>query len=146
PIKRATSVEQSLELNATNGPTGNTAEDKLMFGATIGFSDHLSATLANRYISKRYTSALNRVASVPSYFVTDLTLRWQDVLPGGDISIQATNLFDKTYFHPGVNGGNAGVTPGAFDADGVFSGSSGFLNSLLPQAGRQITMRFDFGF
>jgi outer membrane receptor for ferrienterochelin and colicins len=146
PITRAESIEQSFELNTANGPTGNTAEDKLMFGATIGFTDHLSTTVANRYISKRHTSALNGVASVPSYFVTDLTLRWQDVLPGGDISIQATNLFDKTYFHPGVNDGNAGVSPGSFDTDGIFSGSSGFLNSLLPQAGRQLTLRLDFRF
>ena len=42
--------------------------------------------------------------------------------------------------------GDRGATPGSFDAQGLWHGSQGFFNSLLPQPGRAVVVsaRLDF--
>jgi hypothetical protein len=57
---------------------------------------------------------------------------------GLGFTLVVNNLTGKGYFHPGVREANAGLTPGYFDSEGVWQGSQGFFNSLLPQPGRTI--------
>ncbi|MFT4926962.1 MAG: outer membrane receptor for ferrienterochelin and colicins [Phenylobacterium sp.] len=145
-VRRADTLAQSIEQNHSTGPDGNIARNKVMFGVELRFSDAFSTTLANRYISKRYTNALNPISSISGYLVSDLNLRWPQLLAGMDLNLQITNVFDKVYFHPGINTGNAGNQPGHFNADDVWVGSDGFFNSLLPQAGRGIFIGLDVHF
>ncbi len=146
PVRRAATLTQSLEQNRSTGPSGDVAQDKLMLGVELAFSNAFSTTLANRYISSRHTSALNPIARIPGYFVSDIHLRWPKWFKQVDLSVKITNLFDKRYFHPGVNNGDSGDQPGFFNADDVWIGSSGFFNSLLPQPGREIFVGIEVRF
>ncbi|MCP4219423.1 MAG: TonB-dependent receptor, partial [bacterium] len=52
------------------------------------------------------------------------------------VSLKVDNIFDSEYYHPGIRSANAGDEPGYIDAGGVWQGSNGWYNSLLPQPGR----------
>lgn len=145
-VPRADSIAESFLSNPTKGPTGDIARNKLMLGAELRFSDDFGVTLNQRYISRRYTLAVNPIKEVPSYFVSDLNFQWSNVWQGADLSLKINNLMDKRYFHPGVNSADAGDQPGFFDEDGNWNGSEGFFSSLLPQAGREIFLRLDIRF
>jgi outer membrane receptor for ferrienterochelin and colicins len=146
PIERADTIEQSFQQNSTNGPTGEIAANKLLFGLDWQISDNWQLGFTHRYFSKRYTSALNPVAEIPSYQTSDLNLRWLNVLNTFDLSLTVTNLSNKQYFHTGVNDANAGITAGEFDQNGNWNGSLGFFNSMLPQPGRELSLSIQYGF
>lgn len=125
------------------GPIGDLAMNKVHFGVTSSGA-RWTATLRGRWIDARDTVDTNPVDRVPSFATLDALLRFDDVLARGvSISVQATNLLDKTYFEPGVRDANAGTTPGYFDAQGRWVGSQGYFNSLLPQPGRQVLIAIE---
>ncbi len=127
------------------GFIGDLAKDELWLGATADVTPKITTTLRSRYVSSRKTVDSNPIDSVPSYFTADFTGRIHDVLaPGLGLSLNVLNLFDKHYYQPGVRDANSGDTPGFFDAKGVWHGSGGFYNSLLPQPGRAVMVTLDF--
>ncbi len=50
-------------------------------------------------------------------------------------------FFYLPYYHPGIRDANAGIIPGYFDANDNWYGSSGWMNSQLPQPGRAIYLQ-----
>ena len=122
------------------GPVGDLAMNKIHFGVTSS-GKRWTGTLRGRWIDSRDTVDTNPVDRVASFATVDALLRIDEVLAKGvSISLKATNLSDKVYFHPGVRDANAGITPGMFDPRGRWIGSAGYFNSLLVQPGRQVLL------
>jgi len=75
----------------------------------------------------------------------DLTVQWRDaLLEGTHLTLSVLNLGDHRYTHPGLREAAAGTTPGSFDAQGRWNGSSDFYSSLLPQQGRSLNVTLDW--
>jgi outer membrane cobalamin receptor len=121
------------------GEIGDLAGNKLHAGLTATLSKTISGTLRARYIGHTDTVETNPVNSIGGYAVVDAFVRFKlrnDV----ETSISIDNLFNRTYFHPGIRDANAGVTPGFFDGNGVWHGSAGYYSSLLPQPRRTLSV------
>ena len=130
---------------------GDVSRLKLWAGAELGIDEDLSVTVLGRYYSSRPTVSSNPIEKIDAYATMDLSLSYRDVwLEGLHLGVRVSNLFDTLYFHPGVNGANAGTTPGEFvtDAEGstTWQGSAGSYNSLIPQPSRtfQLTLGTEF--
>jgi outer membrane receptor for ferrienterochelin and colicins len=129
------------------GEIGDIAPHKFNFGITYQPVRKLSYALSGRYVSERNTVDSNPIKKVPSHTLFDLNVRVIDVLSDGlTLSFKVSNIFDETYFHPGIRTADAGETPGSFNNNSVWHGSEGWLNSLLPQPGRSIFLRLEFDF
>ena len=120
---------------------GDVARLKFWGGAELGVNEDLSITLLGRHYSSRPTVASNPIESIDAYATLDLSLSYRDVgLEGLHLGFRVTNLLDTVYFHPGVNGADAGNTPGQWQEndEGIdtWSGSAGSYNSLIPQPSR----------
>jgi outer membrane receptor for ferrienterochelin and colicins len=77
---------------------------------------------------------------VDAYFTMDGNIMYQNLFVDGfSVALKVENIFDTKYFHPGVSKGNAGTDPGSW-TNGVWQGSKGWYNSLLPQPHRYITL------
>lgn len=127
------------------GRIGDLARNRLVFGVTTMPDRHLTATLRGRYVGPRITVETNPVGRVPSYVTLDALIRYDDLFASGvGVSLSVTNLGNRAYFHPGVRDANAGAEPGALDSAGVWHGSGGFFNSLLPQPGRALLVSLHF--
>src|SRR5262249_23866245 len=113
------------------------ARDKVQAGATTLITPKLSLLVRGRFIGRRQTVATNPVGEVGRFATVDAYLLQRDLaVTGLSLGFLVDNLFDARYFHPGINDASAGTTPGTFAADGTYSGSGGYYNSLLPQPGR----------
>lgn len=130
--------EKTREVPVREAPIGDLARTQLHAGLTATRDAHWSAALRGRWTAARDTVASNPVRTVPAYGVLDFTLTCDD-LPwkGLGLMLAATNVLDAHYFHPGVRDASAGERPGSFDATGLWTGSAGYYNSLLPQPGRE---------
>jgi len=129
-----------------DGPVPDLAENKFWLGTTVTVDERWIATLRGRWVGGRDTIVSNPVRHVDSFATLDLNLVATDIASTGiGIALSVENLLDEEYFHPGIRDANAGTTPGHFDAEGNWYGSSGFFNSLLPQPGRSVllTLRFE---
>ena len=123
------------------GVIGDIADHKVYFGVTGMLRDDLSATLRGRYIGARTTVETNPVRKVDSYFTADLNIVHPNLFARGvGLNLKLSNLFDAEYFHPGIRDASTGDSPGFWDEDGIWRGSAGWSNSLLPQPGRQAVL------
>jgi outer membrane cobalamin receptor len=128
------------------GNIGDLARNQLHAGVSAAFAPNLTGSLRARWVGSRDTVETNPVRRVGSYGTIDAFLRADNIFksPLG-ISLSIDNALDKRYFHPGIREANAGTTAGFFDANGVWQGSSGYFNSLLPQPGRTVTLSMHIG-
>lgn len=118
---------------------GDTAPHKLHAGITAALGERTSATLRGRWIDARETVASNPVGEVEDYATADLSLTHRDwPRPGIGWQLTVSNLFDHHYAHPGLREGDAGFAPGYWNDSGVWQGSAGYYNSLMPQPGRGV--------
>lgn len=123
------------------GIIGDIADHKIYFGATGMLREDLSATLRGRFIGARTTVETNPVRKVDSYFTADLNIVHRNFFARGvGLTLKLSNIFDAEYFHPGIRDASTGDTPGFWDEDGIWRGSAGWSNSLLPQPGRQAVL------
>lgn len=131
-----------------DGRVGDLAKLQVKAGATLDFRFNLSFTLLARYVGPRDTVATNPVGQVDGYCVADLVLYAKALFaPSFGLTLKLSNLTDKTYFHPGISQGNAGLTPGRFlGTPGAWVGSGGYYSSLLAQPGREIQMALTLRF
>jgi len=134
--------EAKLDANGNeigDGPIGDLAWNKLHAGLTAS-SGALTGTLRGRYIGHRNTVETNPVGRIGGYATLDANARYD--LGRFGVALSVENLANRTYFEPGVRDASAGTTPGSFDAAGVWHGSNGYFNSLLPQPGRTLFVSF----
>jgi len=131
-----------------DGRVGDLAKLQIKAGATLDLSFNLSFTLLARYVGPRETVATNPVGKVDGYCVADLVLYAKALFaPSLGLTLKLSNLTDKTYFHPGISQGNAGLTSGRFlGTPGAWVGSGGYYSSLLAQPGREIQMALTLRF
>lgn len=138
---------------------GDLSGNAVRAGVTAAFSPHLSATIRGRWIGARPTQMRNPVPvgtlspvhsnpvyEVGSYATFDFNLVGSDLGAHGlGFAFGVENLANRQYFEPGIHAASAGITPGGFNA-GVYTGSAGRYNSLLPQPGRlmKLTLKLDF--
>jgi outer membrane receptor for ferrienterochelin and colicins len=126
---------------AGEGDIGDIADHKIYLGATGTWENDLSATLRGRFVGARKTVDTNPIPKVGSYVTADLNIHHRSLLHEGvGVALKVTNLFAAEYFHPGIRDANAGESPGIWDEDGLWQGSTGWSNSLLPQPGRQVVL------
>lgn len=118
---------------------GNLATHKLHLGLTAVVNARVTASLRGRYIGQRNTVPTNPIPKVNGYFTLDGNFEIH-LQPGIAISIAGKNLFDTKYFLPGLREADSGDTPGYFDENGVWNGSRGWYNSLMPQPGRSLSI------
>jgi len=129
------------------GEIGDIAPHKLNLGITTQLSSQVQLTLLGRKVGQRKTVQSNPIATVDAYTVLDLHLRVKNLFASGfSLSLKANNLFNHSYYHPGIRSADAGNTPGYFDDSGAWHGSAGWLNSLLPQPGRTLVATLQFNF
>ena len=119
---------------------GDIAPHKVNCGINLPFRDNLSLFLSGNYVSEQDLYLRNplRVKNkkLDSYFVLNCNIRY--LFKPFLISLKVLNLFNKEYYHSGVDAADAG--------DDFEHRSLGWQNSLLPQPGRSILLniRFDF--
>jgi len=135
----------SREGLTTEGKVGDLAKAQVRLGATLDLGLDQSFTLLGRYIGARKTVATNPVGEVDSYFIGDLVYVNRNLFSTKlGLSAKISNLFNKTYFEPGIQQGNAGDTPGQWTDPDTWSGSGGYFSSLLAQPGREINVSFSY--
>jgi outer membrane receptor for ferrienterochelin and colicins len=142
----STSEEEGAKKTGTVR-VGDLSHHKLMGGLTVDFTARISATVLARWYSMRRTVQSNPIRHIDSYATVDLNLLFQDVgMDGLWLDLRCTNLLGASYLHPGIREADSGKQPGAFDANGVWTGSAGLYNSALPQPGRafMLTLGTDF--
>lgn len=122
---------------------GNLAAHKVYMGLTAVVSDRITASLRGRYIGERNTVPTNPIRKVKGYVTLDGSLEFKLHRPLA-VSIVGKNLLDRRYFLPGLREADSGDTPGSFDVEGVWHGSTGWYNSLMPQPGRSIALVLRF--
>jgi outer membrane receptor for ferrienterochelin and colicin len=121
------------------GRIGDLAANKAWAGVTAARGP-LTVNLRGRWVGERPTVPTNPVRRVDAFAVADLFVRWRLPWAAASVGLKATNLLDETYYEPGVRDASAGDTPGVFDVEGVWHGSGGFFDSLLPQPGREVSL------
>jgi len=126
------------------GNIGDMATHKFHFGATGYITKGLTANIRARYIGKRETVETNPIGEVDSYFTMDFNILCRDFPKKGmGFSFKVKNLFDTSYFHPGLRSASSGNTPGYFEGDNWY-GAPAWSNSLLPQPGRSFVFSLLF--
>lgn len=131
--------EDDLIKNGDFQDTGNMAALKVKGIFTTYFKSKLSLSFQARYIGDINTTITNPIRKIPSYFVSDIYLGYNNLLIQElSIGLKIYNAFDVDYWHPGYRAASAG--------ENTQIGSQGFYNSRLPQPERHflITMGFDF--
>lgn len=127
---------------------GDFAEETFHFGSYVTFNDNWQLNIRGRTYGDRKPVHTNPLEKIDSFTSMDLNLtyspeQWKNIAIALDIS----NLFDSTYFHPGVRSASASETnPGGLDNNGVWIGSESFYNSQIPQSGREarLTLYWEF--
>jgi outer membrane receptor for ferrienterochelin and colicins len=129
---------------------GDLSHHKVYLGATCYFTQNLMLNLRGRYISDRKAVSTNitnngETRVVDAYYTMDANLMYQDLfVKGFSIALKVDNIFNKKYFHPGINKADAGTDAGYWTDDNVWHGSKGWNNSLLPQPHRYFMLSLLF--
>lgn len=122
---------------------GDMANHKLHFGITLNYKN-LKTTFLGRYIGEINTVKTNPIKKIDPWFTIDLNLRYDNLISDKlGLSFKIKNLFNKVYFHPGIQVANSGNSPGYWE-NGKWYGSKGWHNSLLPQPGRSFSISFEY--
>jgi outer membrane receptor for ferrienterochelin and colicins len=141
-------AEESSPDDANGGSAdmriGDLARNRVVAGVTADVTRDFTATLIGRWTGDRATIATNPVGEVDGFVTFDAAFV-VDRIAGSSLgaTMRIANLSDEEYFHPGVREASAGETPGRFEG-GVWNGSAGFYNSLLPQPGRTVSFMLRF--
>ena len=128
----------------SEGEIGDIADFKAWLGTTVVMNKYLSATLKGRYIGPRATVETNPIAEIDGYFLMDGNLK-VNITKNLGVDLSINNIFSKKYFQPGTREANSGDSTGVWNA-GVWNGSNGWYNSLIPQAERIISGSLTFNF
>ncbi len=125
--------------------TGDIAPHKINFGVDLPVNDAFAINLKGNYASKRELYSRNPLRGngeeLGSILTFDMNLTYD--LGSAELALKIRNLFDKAYYHPGVEAANAGRHNGDFSFN---THSAGYQNSLLPQTGRNFLMALKWKF
>jgi iron complex outermembrane receptor protein len=122
---------------------GDIAPHKLNLGLNIPFNKHLNLNLRANWVSIRDAYLRNPLRAegraIDAYTTLDLNLRYRRGRWGW--ALKVLNLFDREYYHPGVEQADSGDD--FFAVDGEPLRARGFRNSLLPQVGRHFLLTLE---
>jgi outer membrane receptor for ferrienterochelin and colicins len=128
---------------------GDLSTVKLYFGTTAYAAKNVMINFRGRFIGNRKAVSTNitrdgSVRVVDACFTADANILYQNLFTQGiSIALKVENIFNTKYYHPGVNKADSGTGTGNW-VKGVWQGSEGWNNSLLPQANRYITISMLF--
>jgi len=126
------------------GYIGDLSHHKLHFGVTSHLSKQLLINLKGQFRGEADAVSTNPLKTIPSYFVVDGNLTWNDFAAKGiGISLKVTNILDTKYYHPGLRSADSGDSGGSWTGR-YWNGSGGWYNSLLPQPRRCIFFSINF--
>jgi outer membrane receptor protein involved in Fe transport len=137
---------ETIDSTSAPMPIGDLADNKVWAGATVE-QPFFTATVFGRWVGERQTVATNPIPSIPAFFTLDANVVIRNVgIEGLSLGLRGTNLLNAQTFAPGLSTASAGNTPGTFTTGGVWQGSSGLFNSLMPQPGRSLyaTVRLEY--
>ena len=124
------------------GKVGDLADYTLHFGSYITFNKNWQLNLRGRYYGERATVETNELESISSFISVDANIiysptRFKELT----LALNISNLFNQSYFHPGVRSASASTTnTGEIDENDVWTGSESFYNAQIPQPGREIRL------
>ena len=108
---------------------GDIAANKVNAGVNVPLDSHWNFNLRGNYVGERQLYSQNPLRNqdetIDSFFVFNGALSYGD--GPYSVTLKVANLFDTSYFHPGVEQADSG--------DDFDSRSLGFRNSLIPQPG-----------
>jgi len=141
---RIKAKEQNFNLNnqLVWQETGDLADSTIHFGSYLTFNPRWQLNLRGRYYGDRIPVDTNPLDKIDEFIALDLNLSYSPTsLSQLKLALDVTNLFDKTYFHPGVRSASASmVNGGSLNNDGVWIGSESFYNAQIPQPGRELRL------
>jgi len=122
------------------GEVGDLADYTLHGGAYITFNNNWQLNLRGRYYGERATVETNELENISSFISIDANMIYQPThFKALTLALNISNLFNQSYFHPGVRSASASTTNiGEIDKDGVWIGSESFYNAQIPQPNREI--------
>jgi len=124
------------------GEVGDLADYTLHGGAYITFNQNWQLNLRGRYYSDRKTVETNELENISSFTSVDANIiyspkRFEQLT----FALTISNLFNQSYFHPGVRSASASTTNiGEVDENGVWIGSESYYNAQIPQPDREIRL------
>jgi len=125
---------------------GDIAPHKLNFGVNWPLSDKINLNLRANYVSERELYLRNPLRNedfkIDDYWLVNSHLNFK--FDAFSIGLSINNLFDTSYFHPGLAQANSGMEFN--DAQGNPLRSQGFNNSLIPQLERNYSVTFSTSF
>ena len=128
--------------------SGDLASQTVHFGSYLTINPRWQLNLRGRYYGNRTPIETNPLDKIESFTSVDLNLTYSpDTLSHLKFTLEVTNLFDETYFHPGVRSASASPTnTGSVNANGVWIGSESFYNAQIVQPGREarLTLYYQF--
>ena len=114
---------------------GDIAANKVNAGVNVPLDSHWNFNLRGNYVGERQLYSQNPLRNqdetIDSFFVFNGALSYGD--GPYSVTLKVANLFNTSYFHPGVEQADSG--------DDFDSRSLGFRNSLIPQPGRSFVIR-----
>ncbi len=150
-------IDPYSQLKVGETEIGDLAHDKLWLIINWQFNKQLNANFKTRFIGKRNSIESNPIRQLPGYAVSDLHITYTPAsIENVNFHMRITNLFNKSYFHPGVRDADAGdplYDSSLFNTIGfsesnpkAWNGSLGWYNSRLPQPTRRIVLGVDIRF
>ncbi len=109
---------------------GDIAAHKFNLGVNIPVAQRWNFNIRGNFVGERELYTRNPLRAqgekLDSYFTLNGTVGYQ--YDPFNISVKVLNILDEEYFHPGVEGANSG--------NDFTQRSQGYMNSIIPQAGR----------
>lgn len=142
-----TKAKSSIHYNHSTGEweegeadLGDIAPHKVNFGINLPVRGKLNLFLSGNYVSEQDLYLRNPLRAknrkLDSYLVMNCNIRY--TLKPFSISLRVLNLFNKEYFHSGLETASSG--------DDFANRSLGWHNSLHPQPGRSFLLSINFNF
>ena len=142
-----TDVQSSTRFNHTTGvwededtDLGDIAPHKVNLGVNIPIQKHWNLNLRGNFVSRRELYSQNPLRAqgktIDPYVVFNGALSFY--YRPFTVTLKIVNLFNRSYFHPGVEQADSG--------DDFSKRSLGFRNSLIPQPRRSFVFRFNIDY
>ena len=98
----------------------NIADHKANLGLRFSVADLMGVSLIGNWVGDRSVAASNPLGSVDGFFLTNLSITTRPVFNDKvRVNLKVENLFNETWFDPGIRGANGGRFGTVHDQPGL---------------------------